>query len=428
MKKAFIVMSMLAATCAQAQVGVEKSDSLMMGNFYLNDVYYLLKDGSQSMQPTTNWQIAFRTGGQTDGIRVNTATAMGPEDAAVSIYVYPNGALADWATMDTAGNSSWVALHNSEETWEVGALNTTAGQFPDFGWGVYNMSTHIVTGDSIYLVKYKTAGLVKYKKLYIEKKSNSAWFFKHADLDGSNETNVELKSSDYPGKNYIYYSLENASAIDREPTAWDFVLTRYAAQQVDGSYVATTGILTNIGVYAAKTEGKEAADLELADTTDGFTGAMNVIGYDWKHYEIGGQGVVWLTEDSLAYFVQDRDGILWKVVFTAFGGSADGKTVFTKTQMTPGTAIREADAALLQTSVYPNPTQGTTQLVFTAAAAGTGTVRILDINGREVQKSNLTIAPGVQSIELDLSAMEQGVYFVMVSANGFQSTQKLIKN
>lgn len=414
---------MLAATFAQAQVGVEKSDSLMMGNNYLNEVYYLLKDGSQSMQPTTNWQIAFRTGGQTDGIRVNTATAMGPEDAAVSIYVYPNGALADWATMDTAGHSTWVALHNSDKTWEVGALNTTAGAFPDFGWGVYNMSTHIVTGDSIYLVKYKVAGVEKFKKLYVEKKANSSWFFKHADIDGTNETNVELKSSDYPGKNYIYYSLEDATALDREPAAWDFVLTRYAALQSNGAYYPATGILTNIGVYAAKTEGKEASDLTLADTTDGFTGAIDVIGYDWKAYS-----PVWYTKDSLAYFVQDRDGILWKVVFTAFGGAADGKTVFAKTQMTPGVSVREVEAALLQTSVYPNPAQGTAHVVFSAVASGTARVRILDINGREIQQSNLNIVAGVQSIELDLSAMVQGVYFVQVSANGFQSTQKLIKN
>lgn len=428
MKKAFILLSMMAASYVQAQVGVEKSDSLMMGPNYLNDVYYLLKDGSQSMQPTTNWQIAFRTGGQTDGIRINTATAAAPDDASTSIYVYPNGALADWGTMDTTGNSAWVALNNSDKTWEVGALNTTAGQFPDFGWGVYNMTTHIVTGDSIYLVKYKTGGVIQYKKLYVEKKQNSSWFFKYADIDGTNETSVELKSSDYPGKNYIYYNLETGNALDREPAAWDFVLTRYAALQPNNAYVAAAGILTNTGVYAAKAAGQGENDLELEDTTVGFTGDINVIGYDWKYYVIGGQGVEWFAHDSLAYFVQDRNGILWKVVFTAFGGATNGKTVFSKTQMTPGTSVRDDNAALLQTSVYPNPAQGSAHVVFSAVASCTGTLRILDINGREVQQSNLNIVSGVQSIELDLSAMDNGVYFVQVSANGFQSTQKLIKN
>lgn len=96
--------------------------------------------------------------------------------------------------------------------------------------------------------------------------------------------------------------------------------------------------------------------------------------------------------------------------------------------MTPGVSVREVDAALLQTSVYPNPAQGTAHVVFSAVASGTASLRIVDINGREIQQSNLNIVAGVQSIELDLSAMEQGVYFVQVSANGFQSTQKLIKN
>jgi len=427
MKKLLLAFSLVSASLVQAQVGVEKLDSIEMGATYLNDVYYLLKDGSTKIEATNNWHMAFQTGGQTDGLRINSATASGANNGSVSIYVYPNGAASDWATMDTTGYDSWMSLDNSDESWSIGALNTTAGQFPDFGWGVYNMTTHIVTGDSIYLMKYTVGGMDQFKKLYIAKKENSNWFFKYADVDGSNEQNAELKSSDYKGKNFIYYNFESNSALDREPAAWDFVLTRYAALQTNGVYFPSTGILTNTGVLAAKAEGKAVADLALADTTIGFIGTMNIIGYDWKYYEFGGQGVTWHTSDSLAYFIQDRDKVLWKVVFTSFGGSANGKTVFNKTQLTPATAIRNAEAALTQTALYPNPSAGISQLVLSANQTSDAIIRVLDLNGKVVAEMNETIQAGIQTVTLDLNGLNAGVYFVQVNAAGFQSSQKLIK-
>jgi len=427
MKKLFLAMSLVSVSLLQAQVGVEKSDSIEMGPSYLNDVYYLLKDGSTSIEITNNWQMAFQTGGQTDGLRINSATATGVNDGSVSIYIYPNGAVGDWASMDTTGHDTWMSLNNSDESWNVGALNTTAGQFPDFGWGVYNTGTHIVTGDSLYLLKYKVGGLDQYKKLYIEKKESSNWFFKYADIDGSNEQNVELKSSDFAGKNFIYYNFEDHAALDREPVAWDFVLTRYAAKLPQGTYFPSTGILTNIGVLAAKASGKDAADLELADTTVGFSDAINVIGYDWKDYQINGQNVDWITEPNLAYFIQDRDKVLWKVVFTAFGGGVNGKTVFTKTQLTPATSIRSAEAGLTQTALFPNPTAGTSQLVLSAEKTNDAVIRVVDLNGKTVMELNQTIKAGIQTVSLDLNGLGAGVYFVQVSGTGFQSSQKLIK-
>ncbi len=427
MKKAFIGLSMILALGAQAQVGVEKSDSIEMGDGYVNDVYYSLLDGAKETEANTNWHIAFRTGGQTDGIRINSATGTGAANANTSVYVYPNGKITDWASFDSAGCLGWQKLENSDESWEVGAFNTTAGQFPDFGWGTYNMSTHVVSGDSIYFITFMNNGVTEYRKLYIDDKTSGNWTFTYADLDGSNEQTVTLKSSDYSGKNYIYYNLSTNTALDREPAAWDFVSTRYNALQVTGTYAGATGILTNIGVWVAKAEGKDADDLELADSTaDGFSDLINTIGYGWKHYEFGGQGVTWHTEDSLAYFIQDQGGILWKVVFTDFTGSTGGKSVFNKTQLTPGTAVKTA-SALEQTSVYPNPTNGAAQLVISSRETAQAQVIVTDMNGRTVQSASVLVGQGLEVINLDLNGLNSGVYFVQVKAEGFSSTQKLIK-
>lgn len=422
--------SLLAASfTAVAQEGVLKTDSLEMGASYLNEVYYLLKDGSKKVEPTNNWHLAFRTGGQTDGIRINSATVSGAANGEVSIYVYPNGAAADWnQTIDTNGYASWLRLHNSDETWEVGALNTTAGSFPDFGWGVYNMSSHIVTGDSIYLVKFRSNGVDYFKKLFIERKQSSNWYFKFADIDGQNEVNDSLRSSDFSGANYMYYNLESASSLNREPANWDFTLTRYAALQINGTYFPSTGILTNIGVLTAKTVGKEVEDLTLEDTTsEGFSSNINVIGYDWKDYEIGQNGVVWYTDDSLAFFIQDRDKVLWKVVFTAFGGMADGKTIFNKTQLSPSVSVRDITSGILQTTVYPNPTQGKAQVLISTEKPSDALVSLIDINGRVIQSNQLQMNEGLNQHEINLDGLNNGVYFIKIIGNGFQSTERIVK-
>src|SRR5690606_21011664 len=101
---------------------------------------------------------------------------------------------------------------------------------------VYNMSSHIVTGDSIYLVKFRSNGVDYFKKLFIERKQLSNWYFKFADIDGQNEVNDSLKSADFSGANYMYYNLESDTSLNREPANWDFTLTRYAALQNNGTY------------------------------------------------------------------------------------------------------------------------------------------------------------------------------------------------
>lgn len=432
MKKTLIALGILASFSASAQIGTPVNDSIEMGSTYLNDVYYHLEDGSKTTQATNNWHLAFRTGAQTDGIRINSATASGANDGSVKLFVYPNGAVADWATFDSTGWDSWLSFDNSDESWEVGAFNRSTGAFPDFGWGTYDMSTHIVTGDSIYMIVYKNAGVEKYKKLYIEKKELGNYTLVIANVDGTDEQTVVLKSSDYSGKNFIYYNAETNTALDREPASdsWDFVLTRYAALQTSGIYYPSTGILTNIGVYAAQAKGVATADLELGDTTlgFGFSSNINAIGYEWKYFEMGGMGVTWHTQDSLAYFIQDRAGRIWKVAFTSFGGSTDGKTVFSKTQITPGTSVRNAVSPIEKTALYPNPANAELNIIVTAKEQASSTLSILNIRGEVVMQQQLDLNAGLSNENLNISALTQGVYFVRVQGDGFQSVQKFIKN
>src|SRR5690606_16438540 len=92
-----------------------------------------------------------------------------------------------------------------------------------------------------------------------------------------------------------------------------------------------SGIFTNIGVGVIKAEGVDADSYEAYEA-DAFTELKNAIGHLWKSYDMAsGEYVV---ADSTVFFVQDLAGDIWKVVFTAFGGSATGDMVFSKKKLT----------------------------------------------------------------------------------------------
>src|SRR5690606_18082709 len=127
------------------------------------------------------------------------------------LWVYPGATNAYWdsfSTSDTVGIGTWPSFYNGEEYWEQGALNMSAdaSNMFDVGWGIYNTTTHQILGDSIHIIKLSNGD---FKKLMIESMISGVYYFKYADLDGSNEVSTTITKSDFAGKNYGFYSIQN---------------------------------------------------------------------------------------------------------------------------------------------------------------------------------------------------------------------------
>jgi SprB repeat/HmuY protein len=290
--------------------------SLSMGAGYANDVFFSLTTGVVKEEERANWDIGFYTNPQSSSIITNGGQG-------VVLYTYPNGAAADWATVDTAGLATWTPMYNNvaDTTWQNGAFDRNALGHPDYGWGVYSMTSHDVYGDSIFIIKVGD----NYKKLYIEAREamTNSFVFKYADLDGYNEQNVTLACGDYIGKNFIYYSFTMNTFIDREPAkdSWDLVFTKYYDESIP--YIVT-GVLTNNDVQVAELHD---VDTETDDYSSAeFSKVISVIGSDWKEFDMGSMSYTIL--DNLVYFIKDRDGDYYKIVFTSFAGSSSGDATF----------------------------------------------------------------------------------------------------
>ncbi len=201
------------------------------------DVVYWDFDNYDHKSKASEWDIAFSTVIQSANIIINSGNN-------VMLFPYPNGTIDDWESVDTS-DMAWTPLYNSIVSWDEGAFlqNSTSGPF-DFGWGTYDMQSHDVIGDSIFIIKL---GEYDYRKLAIIKKHSvdNEWHFKFAKLDGTAEKTVVLDANQ-ANSNFAYYSLVNEEyKTEHEPSVWQILFTKY----FDASIPYTvSGVLTNKGV------------------------------------------------------------------------------------------------------------------------------------------------------------------------------------
>ncbi len=223
------------------------------------------------------------------------------------------------AQIDTSGIAGWPQMYNSMASWEEGAFGANALGHPDYGWGVYNMLSHSLNGDSIFVIKLPDES---YKRIWVVNRSaTSVYTILYADLDGSNEKEVVIDMAMYADKQFVYYNLRGDSLVDEQPLAanWDLMLTKFTHTDIN---YTVTGFLSNdnvsVSVFNAA-DSATAADATLADTTE-FTDSISAIGNSW--YKLVGMSIVPL--DTIAYFVKNDSGDIYKMQVTYFESGFSG--------------------------------------------------------------------------------------------------------
>ncbi len=294
---------------------VTKNEAISLSPAYANDIYYRLSDGLNTAVPRANWDIAFCVSPREASILTNTTSG-------VVLKVYPTATGWNWSDpVDTTGYSSWAPQYNSDTTWTEGAFNMNATGHPNYGWGVYDVNTHNLTGVALYIIKTRAGSL---KKIWIMEKLSALqkFTFRFSDLNGSNDNTITL---DLAGstKNFVYYSLDTNEKIDREPDSnkWDILFTKYIDKSIN---YPVTGVLQNIGALA-----QESTDTDPASKvfpTTGYKTAISTIGSDWK--VINMQTYQYTIDDTRVFFVKDLNGGISRIKFKTFEGSSTGNITF----------------------------------------------------------------------------------------------------
>lgn len=108
------------------------------------------------------------------------------------------------------------------------------------------------------------------------------------------------------------------------------------------------------------------------------------------------------------------------IIYTIYD-SLSGCTGFATDTIEVVNCVGTNELAFNKVSIYPNPTNGT--LIVETASAGS-TIEIINISGQILTTVNVT---GVR-IELNLSAFEDGVYFVRVINDNSVNTERVLLN
>lgn len=79
---------------------------------------------------------------------------------------------------------------------------------------------------------------------------------------------------------------------------------------------------------------------------------------------------------------------------------------------------------LLEASIAPNPTNATTTIRFSATTAETATVNLYSVSGQLISSTTHQVVSGSNTVELDLTSLEAGTYFVKI--NSSEAVSKMI--
>ena len=412
MKKIILTYSLiLLFVCSFSQ----NSDSVILNPSYSNQSFYNLNDGEIANIDNTNWDLAFSSSGYGSAIRINA-------QAGVELFVYPNGDINDWSSVDITNINNWSSIINSDTTWTIGAFNTTSDPTNslDLGWGVYSTITHHITGDSLHIIKLSNGD---YKKLQMIKLSSGVYDFKYANIDGSNEVTTNVSKSNYTSKNFGYYSLANETELDREPDSdsWHILFTKYVSEIYPGTNYAVTGVLTNKDIEVAKAEGVDISNVNYNSYS--FSSQINTIGYNWKSYNMS--SFSYDIVDSLCFFIKDDFGSVWKLQLTGFEGSSSGKINFNIENI-----LSASDNVLDKNifAIYPNPTKSKEIKIIYDLNYSTSSLNkfeFYDLNGKLVKSLKLA-NNGFFERDVNLYDLKSGIYFVSLITDEKSFQQKLI--
>ncbi|MBE0639799.1 MAG: T9SS type A sorting domain-containing protein [Bacteroidales bacterium] len=393
------------------------NDTISMGPGYTNDVFYSLENGTVKTEPRNNWDLAFYTVRWSAGVMIN-------DGMGVVLYTYPYSDTTGWQTMDVTDIESWKPVYNSDTIWEEGAFNANSLEHPDYGWGVYNMVTHDVIGDSLFVLQLADGSL---KKIWIQRKNSTSntYYFKYANIDGSGEVAEVLNVNDFTDKHFVYYSISNQSVVDREPSmeSWDILFSRFMGTTFDNegnpSRYPVVGVLNNpmAGSNRFQPVGQDFEDWNSLPMIF----ERSVIGHDWKQFDM--ELFQWLLADDLVYFVKTVQEDVYKLTFDYFGGTSNGKTGLQKTAVSLASIGQDIDN-LNGMKVSPNPASEQLVVSLEEQRSTSATFKIFNQTGSLIHSQ--VINPLQSTINISLQNFRNGMYLILIDTEKGQLRGKFL--
>lgn len=410
------IVTISLAVCLAAAVSAQTVQEISTGAGYQKQSFVNLSAGTEKEVANTAWDIAFTVYGQQDaGVFVNesSGSSMGMPLPLVEVF----DALSDnFSDEPDPAILIDYQLFNTEKSWAFGAFNERRNpdNALDFGWGEYNPQTGEVIGNWVYVVKLRNG---QYRKIKIESLIGGIYTFKYANLNGTNEVTKAINKADHAGKTLAYFNLESGAIANVEPASggFDLLYCRYITELYEPGtmeYILyyVTGILTGPGGKVAEADAVDPATVDYADYQDSLRTELDVIGHDWKFFDLS----AWIVDADRVFFLKTAENRVWKLHFIDFEGSFTGTAVLEKTDLGIMSAVEDPAALGLEVATYPNPVQDqlTVSLEVPAGLAHRAQLQVIDLQGRVVQQQPVVLKEGFQVFQLPAATWASGMYLL----------------
>lgn len=385
---------------------------------YTDAVFLRLAQNQQQNLRHTDWDIAFQVN-TPQGLGIFINEGQSSSSNRIRLYEIPNQSFGAALTAADLGDER----SNPELDWGTGAFNT--GSSPsnpfDLGWGLYNPVSHAVTGHRLYALELRDGS---YLQLQIDSLVSGVYYFRYANLDGTNSKQAQIAKSDFPGKTLAYFSFASEQSINAEPADWDLLFTRYETT-LDNNGVPypypVLGVLQNSGVEVAVADNIDPNTVDVQDYQNDFRDdSLAIIGYDWKNYDFQAG---WTVDLDRVYFVRSAENQLWKLRFIDFQGSSSGVTTFVRKDL--GTLSSVEEAGRLHFQVYPNPVQEQIDIVFELETAEDLHLQLIDLQGRVLLEQQRPSQAGLNAWTLQRGDWPAGLYILRLQSAQKQWTSML---
>lgn len=399
--------------------------SMSMGTSYQNRVFFDFSSNTSISQAADTWDIAFYRNSTMDkGIKVNDAK---------NITVYQVSANpSDFDAVLPSQKSTWGnPVYNPDQTTRIqdGAFDSStllpSGPF-NFGWGNYNIATHKVQGQVVFVLDY---GNENYYKFFINEFS-AGYSFKYAQWNGTswNPTQTKLLTNGSDDAFFNYFSFTTGEKVNNmEPPKanWDLMFTRYYTNYVysGGSMMyKMAGVIQNPSVTVARVQPEtQATSTANLPASSAFLGTITAVGHSWK--PTSGAPLA----DVVYYLKQGSD--YYRMYFITNEGASTGNMYFKYKNITSTLGVKEIGKKAVF-GIYPNPTTADKKVTVLfdvkERAENKGSVEVFDLSGKKVYHAELTNQEGFYKQDLNLFHLLNGNYLVKITYGGQTETKKLI--
>jgi hypothetical protein len=381
-------------------------NTLSYGPGYQEQFFYNLETEEAQRINHDSYDIYVSTAPGSAAIYVNEGVSSSMNNPQSEVKLYITGS-TEFSDVDTA---NMERIYNDESIAGEGAFNHIAAAADpfDLGWGGYDPVTHTVSGNRIFVVQLQDGS---YHKLFIKSLASGTFIIQSAPLDAEQPTEIQVNKEHFSGP-YAFISLSNQSVNDYAAGDWDLWFTRYTSPLDDGSgnilqYVVA-GALLHPNIAAVKAEEVDPAAVEWTDYESELESVPNVIGYDWKEFNI--TTFSWTVFEDLVYFVERTNGDVWQLQFIDFEGSSTGGLTIRAENVGMTSAVDLSNWGSPSLTLYPNPINGQHFTLHSRNSTQDYQLEIISPQGSVLHTEKITLLPG-NSPEIR-APQQSGTYYL----------------